>query len=39
VGCAVAASVQGASLLETGTIRPVQRQRMSFAELQRNKRR
>ena len=39
VGCAVAASLQGASLLETGTIRPAQRQRTSFAELQRNKRR
>ena len=39
VGCAVAASLQGASLLKTGTIRPALRRRTSFAELQRNKRR
>ncbi len=39
VGCAVTASLQGASLLETGATRLPSRQRLSFAELQRRKRR
>ncbi len=38
VGCAVAASVQGATLLEGGIAQSPRRQRMSFAELQRNRR-
>jgi hypothetical protein len=39
VGCAVAASVQGATLLETGAVGPPQRKRVSFAEMQRSRRR
>ncbi len=38
VGCAVAASVQGATLLEGGITQSPRRQRVSFAELQRSRR-
>jgi hypothetical protein len=38
VGCAVAASIQGAVLLGTEHAQPVQRKRVSFAELQRRRR-
>jgi hypothetical protein len=37
VGCAVAASVQGATLLGTGGPAPSKRARVSFAEMQRRK--
>jgi phage terminase large subunit GpA-like protein len=39
VGCAVAASMQGAVLFGTEAVTPTKRQRLSFAELQRGKRR
>jgi len=39
VGCAVAASIQGAVLLGTEPVAPAQRKRVSFAEMQRRKRR
>jgi phage terminase large subunit GpA-like protein len=39
VGCAAAASMQGAVLLGTGGLAPSKRERVSFAELQRRKRR
>jgi len=39
VGCAVAASIQGAVLFGTEPVAPVQRKRVSFAEMQRRKRR
>jgi hypothetical protein len=38
VGCAVAASIQGAVLLGTEGVAPAKRQRVSFAELQRRNR-
>lgn len=38
VGCAVAASMQGVSMPNTGSLRPVSRERVSFAELQRRNR-
>lgn len=38
VGCAVAASMQGAALLGTGGVAPPKRERVSFAELQRRRR-
>ena len=38
VGCAVAASMQGATLLGTGGTAPVKRPRVSFADLQRRRR-
>jgi len=39
VGCAVAASMQGTTLPGTDGVAPVKRQRVSFAELQRGRRR
>ncbi len=39
VGCAVAASIQGAVLLGTEPVAPAQRKRVSFAEMQRRKQR
>ena len=39
VGCAVAASIQGAALIGMGVVAPNKRERVSFAELQRRKRR
>jgi hypothetical protein len=38
VGCAVAASIQGAALLGSGGTAPPKRERVSFAELQRRRR-
>ena len=38
VGCAVAASMQGAAMVGTGNLSPSKRSRVSFAELQRRKR-
>ena len=37
VGCAVAASMQGATLLGTGGAAPPKRERISFADIQRRK--
>ena len=39
VGCAVAASMQGVSLQDLGNAAPPKRERVSFANLQRGRRR
>jgi hypothetical protein len=39
VGCAVAASMQGVVLQGTDGVAPVKRERVSFADLQRSRRR